>query len=348
MSNSIQIQKFSIVGMHCAACELWIEFETKKIPGVVSVKASNESGEISVDFDDNVVSLKDLQTQLHSVISQRGYELVFSENLANKPKSISSKFDTILDYLLAFLVAVILAYAYKMFLASGSIKTDSSSLSILTILAIGLVASFSQCGITIGSIIVGWAANYRKNNPGDNTKLNFLIGAFHVSRIVAFFILGGLLGFLGEAFLISATLTNILELFSLVIIFILALSLLDVSYILDRIIPKIPKKFTLKIFKLEGSKNVLAPIMIGALSFFIPCGFTSAMQLYSLKSGNIATGSLTMGVFAIGTFPVILLIGYFSDKFADSKYKYFFFKVVAFAMVFYSISGFLNLINIYI
>lgn len=341
-------KKFSIKGMHCAACELWIEFETSKIVGVSKVKASNDSGSVEVEFDPKVISTKDLSETIHKIISAKGYELEFEENEGKVyvTKTFGSTFDKVLDYTLAFLIAIVLSVLYKVYIASGSVST-STELPILTILAIGLVASFSQCGITIGSLIVGWAANFKKNHPNEIAKLNLLIGTFHISRIVSFFILGAALGYLGEKFIISGTVSSIIEVISLLVIFILALSLLDISYILDRIIPKVPKKFSLKIFSLEGSKSVLAPIMIGALSFFIPCGFTSAMQLYSLKSGSALTGAITMGVFAIGTFPVILLIGYFSEKFSESRYKYFFFKVVAFVMVFFAISGLYGVFRTY-
>jgi len=49
--------------------------------------------------------------------------------------------------------------------------------------------------------------------------------------------------------------------------------------------------------------------LLGGLTFFLPCGFTQAMQLYAISSGSVLTGALTMGVFALGTAPGLLGIG---------------------------------------
>ncbi|MEK7514195.1 MAG: cupredoxin domain-containing protein, partial [Patescibacteria group bacterium] len=48
---------------------------------------------------------------------------------------------------------------------------------------------------------------------------------------------------------------------------------------------------------------------LGALTFFLPCGFTQAMQLYAMSSGSAVTGAVTMGVFALGTAPGLLGVG---------------------------------------
>jgi len=50
-------------------------------------------------------------------------------------------------------------------------------------------------------------------------------------------------------------------------------------------------------------------MMTGALTFFLPCGFTQAMQLYAISTGDVATGALVMGAFALGTAPALLGIG---------------------------------------
>jgi sulfite exporter TauE/SafE len=46
----------------------------------------------------------------------------------------------------------------------------------------------------------------------------------------------------------------------------------------------------------------------GALTFFLPCGFTFAMQLYALSTGNFWMGMAVMAIFAIGTLPGLLSI----------------------------------------
>ena len=50
-------------------------------------------------------------------------------------------------------------------------------------------------------------------------------------------------------------------------------------------------------------------MVLGGLTFFLPCGFTQAMQLVAISSGSFVTGSMVMGLFAIGTAPGLLGIG---------------------------------------
>jgi uncharacterized protein len=46
--------------------------------------------------------------------------------------------------------------------------------------------------------------------------------------------------------------------------------------------------------------------LLGAATFFLPCGFTQALQLYVLAKGSFGTGALTMLAFSIGTLPALL------------------------------------------
>ena len=52
--------------------------------------------------------------------------------------------------------------------------------------------------------------------------------------------------------------------------------------------------------------DVRAPA--GAATFFLPCGFTQAVQLYALSTGSPVSAGLTMAVFAVGTSPGLLAL----------------------------------------
>ena len=84
---------------------------------------------------------------------------------------------------------------------------------------------------------------------------------------------------------------------------------------------------------------------MGALTFFLPCGFTQAMQLYAISTGSITAGALTMGVFALGTTPGLLGIGGLTSV-IKGAYSKLFFKTVGLAvalLAFYNISNGYNL-----
>jgi hypothetical protein len=48
--------------------------------------------------------------------------------------------------------------------------------------------------------------------------------------------------------------------------------------------------------------------LLGAASFFLPCGFTQAVQIYALSTGSPLVGGVLLGAFALGTAPGLLAL----------------------------------------
>ncbi len=82
-------------------------------------------------------------------------------------------------------------------------------------------------------------------------------------------------------------------------------------------------------------------MLTGALTFFLPCGFTQAMQLYAVSTGSFTQGFLIMGLFALGTAPGLLSVGGLSSVFKGKKARLFF----AAAGVAVIMLGWLNVAN---
>ena len=49
--------------------------------------------------------------------------------------------------------------------------------------------------------------------------------------------------------------------------------------------------------------------LLGALTFFLPCGFTQIVQVFALSTGRPATAAAVMALFALGTAPGLLGLG---------------------------------------
>jgi len=58
----------------------------------------------------------------------------------------------------------------------------------------------------------------------------------------------------------------------------------------------------------------IEPLALGAITLFLPCGFTFATQTAAIASGDPIKGMLMLGIFALGTSPVLMLIGLTSRK----------------------------------
>ena len=58
-----------------------------------------------------------------------------------------------------------------------------------------------------------------------------------------------------------------------------------------------------------SSGGTMRSALVGAATFFLPCGFTQAVQLYALSTGSPRDGAIVMALFAVGTTPGLLAAG---------------------------------------
>lgn len=59
----------------------------------------------------------------------------------------------------------------------------------------------------------------------------------------------------------------------------------------------------------ESKYSHKGALTLGALTFFLPCGFTQAVQLSVIALGSPVLGAVAMSIFALGTVPGLLAIG---------------------------------------
>jgi hypothetical protein len=95
----------------------------------------------------------------------------------------------------------------------------------------------------------------------------------------------------------------------------------------------------------KGEYSHKNAVILGGLTFFLPCGFTQLVQLYAISTANPLQASLTMGVFALGTTPGLLGIGGLTSL-VKGAFSRIFFKtvgVVVMALAIFNISNGMNL-----
>ncbi|MEI6144712.1 MAG: sulfite exporter TauE/SafE family protein, partial [Candidatus Berkelbacteria bacterium] len=214
---------------------------------------------------------------------------------------------------------------------------------------IGLTAGVSSCMAMVGGLILGISARYAEKHPEATSGEKFRPHLFfQLGRILSYFLLGGLIGLIGHAFQLSSTFIGLLSI-------VVGTVMLTLGLQLTELFPKISSGgFSLPsgIAKILGIKNRqnreyshANSMFLGALTFFLPCGFTQAMQLYALNSGNFWSGAAIMGIFALGTTPGLLGIGgltsFLRGNTARKFFKFAGVVVVVFAVV--NISNGLNL-----
>jgi sulfite exporter TauE/SafE/copper chaperone CopZ len=294
-------REISIIGMHCKSCEKMIKDELMEVDGVKSANVSLKQNTAYVKADDSVSDY-----EIEQAIRRAGYQ-VGSED---RPL-ISRDGDTWRTVVKGIIITAILFFIVsKIGLNPDNFGVSENNGSIYGLI-MGLVAGFSTCMALIGGLVVGLTARHEERHPSASKWQNFRPNIFfNLGRIGGFVVLGGLLGLLGSALTFTPLMTGILSVLAGIFMLVIGLQLTGIFPRLTTLSlpPKIAEKLGLdKHRKKEYSHS--SAIILGVLSFFLPCGFTQAMQIFAVSTGSPLSGALAMGLFALGTTPGLLLVG---------------------------------------
>jgi sulfite exporter TauE/SafE len=209
----------------------------------------------------------------------------------------------------------------------------SETMSYGLVFVIGLVASVSSCIAVTGGLLVAVAAKYNEASttltPIQRMKPHIY---FNAGRILSYTLLGGAVGALGSALTLSPEVNGILTLVASAVMILLGLQMLRLLPALTRFLPTMPKSFGHFIHDLAERDANGGAFVLGAATFFLPCGFTQALQLYVLAKGSFATGALTMLAFSLGTLPALLSLSAVSS-FASGNFQRHFLKFAGAAVI---------------
>jgi len=334
-----QKYQFHIHGMHCKTCVLMTESELKEFPYITNVKASLKSNQVEItgDFGDRLPD--DIATELNGVLAKHGYTL--------SAEKIEKKINWG-EFKIAIPVTIAFVILYIVLQKIGLVNlVNTSKVSYGTAFVIGIIASLSSCMAVVGGLLLSMSASFAKEEDPTTPSLR---GAskfkpaimFHVGRIVSFFILGGVIGAIGSAFQLNTMGIFILGFIVAIVMLILGINLLDVFPWAKKLQPGMPKFLSRHAIGVSKLNHTLTPLLVGVVTFFLPCGFTQSMQIYTLTTGNFLQGALTMLAFALGTLPVLALLSFSSFSIQKSSKAGIFFKTAGLIVILFAI---FNLIN---
>jgi len=239
---------------------------------------------------------------------------------------------------LIVLLGVVLAAKQFNFLPFGFTVPETMSYGLVFL--IGLLASFSTCIAVTGGLLLAAAAKYNAANSklGGLQKFKPHI-FFNVGRILSYTLLGGAIGALGSAISLSPITSGIITFAASAMMIVFGLQMLKLLPSLGRFQPRAPKTLADKVRGLGTKGTNSTALAFGAATFFLPCGFTQALQLYVLAKGDFVTGAITMFAFSLGTLPALLSISAISS-FARGAFQRHFIRFAGVALVFL---GFMNI-----
>jgi sulfite exporter TauE/SafE/copper chaperone CopZ len=307
--------------MTCPHCETAIEKGLTKIDGVTEAKASYKKGNALLEIDDEKVTAE----QIKSAVAELGYSVVDGTDAKKNDKIYDKILTTAIN---TVGVLVILCAAYFLFAWVGLFDlfskfsvgiADTNDTGLLMLFVIGLLTSV-HCVAMCGGINISQNI-CTKNKSIKNGFLPALL--YNLGRLISYTVIGIIVGAIGMALTFTDTARGIVSIVVAVLMIIMGLNLIGVLPFLRYIMPRMPKAFAKKIDKIKAKK--LSPLFVGLLNGFMPCGPLQTMQIYALSTGSWFLGGLSMFLFALGTIPLMFILGLTSSlltkKFADTAIK---------------------------
>jgi sulfite exporter TauE/SafE/copper chaperone CopZ/plastocyanin len=296
-----------VAGMTCRSCEVRIAKHVGRLPGVEKVTASATAGRVTVQTSRPVS-----RAAIEAAINTAGYELGTTPWLASDPKVWLTALGGIA------LVAVIAAVAQLSGITElASATGDLGSGGLLVAGLLGLAAGVSTCAALVGGLVLALSASYQSRRAAAGEPDAGFVAqmrpalVFVGGRIAGYGLLGALLGAIGAGVTMPPQVTAILMVVVAVVMTLLGTRLTGLSPRLAGWSPTLPMGLGAKLGLTDGGGGAYSDgraALLGAASFFLPCGFTQAVQIYALSTGSPLFAGAIMAVFAIGTAPGLLAL----------------------------------------
>jgi sulfite exporter TauE/SafE/copper chaperone CopZ len=333
--------KVAIEGMHCRSCEILVERKFREIPGVRKVSVSSASGVAVIEHD---AAVQPSLEKLQQAVKGDGYKVRNLKGDAdNGADNGNGERPCLWELVAAFLMAGVVAWIVsRNWLSADSLVSDKS-VGFWSALVVGLVAGVSSCMAVAGGLLLSSTAKFNERYGSSSTFGRLRpVFLFVGGRVVFYGLFGGLIGALGKVLVPGPAVTGALLLIAALFMVIMGLDMLKIAPSwLRRLIPSSPKSVAHKVMDMEKHDHWTAPFLLGAATFFIPCGFTQAFQVYALSAHSFSAGAVILFGFAIGTAPALIALGWLSGALKGSAGKTF----LQFAGALVVIFGLMNMQN---
>lgn len=326
--------KLDIRKMHCRSCEMLIEKSVSKVSGVKKVNANFRNKTAEVIFDPDRTGLGAIK----SAIEQVGYEVGKEGDVSFFSKDVADYFELAAAGSVLFLAYIILKSFGWTTIGFGAGENPS----LLGVLIIGLTAGVSSCMALIGGLVLGISARHTEIHPEatamEKMRPHFF---FNLGRLASYTLLGGVIGLIGSTIQFSSGVLGTMTAIIGFIMLVLGLKIINIFPILSSVNLTLPSFISRYLGLNKDAKEYShkGSFITGALTFFVPCGFTQAMQLYAVSTGSFLWGASIMFFFALGTMPGLLGIGGLTSI-VKGEFGRYFFKFVGLLVIIFS---FLNI-----
>jgi sulfite exporter TauE/SafE/copper chaperone CopZ len=297
--------------MTCRSCEVRVTRRLQGLDGVTRASVSARTGVAEITSRRTVP-----RPDLVRAIERAGYSLA-DENGRRATPWLSRDRKVWRDLTLA--VALVASVAWLLTTDRFGVVDPTrfvgsqGGTGVLVVLGLGVAAGFSTCLALVGGLVVAVSATFNARHPDATIAARLRPQVvFNLGRIVGFTVLGAVLGLIGSAVTLSGPALAIAMISVAVVMGFLGVQLTQFS---PRLAARpgfsLPSGLAvrLRLDQAGSSYSDLRAAAMGAGSFLLPCGFTQAVQLFALSTGDPLRAGAVMGLFALGTAPGLLAVG---------------------------------------
>lgn len=320
------VSKIRIEGMTCRSCEITVERKFRKIPGVRKVDVDAGRGIARLVCEGCV---PDIET-LRETLSGEKYKVLgpyAAKDRSAKDENQENNGRPPLLRLAGLFAAVFVAgWMFSKLGLGGGGGAIGKNTGFIGAVFLGLVAGSSSCLAVSGGLLLSSAAKFRERY-GARTPYERMrpVIYFVLGRAASYGILGGAIGLAGKSLTPSPSVTGAITVLAAFYMLVMGLEMLKIApRWLKGLLPGMPKSLGHKVMDAEGKDHWAAPALLGAATFFLPCGFTQSLQLYALTTGSFAASASILAGFALGTAPALLALGWASGSLKGKLGKLFF------------------------
>ncbi len=308
--------------MHCNSCKLLLENSISNLDKVKSVDANVQKWTLIIwyeqtpNFDD-----------INKIIRECWYEVTDEEIYRPWLSKNINDYKILLFSLIWFILLYFILS--KTWISSLFAIKSQWSPSLSLVLLIWITAGFSSCMAVVGWLVLGISTKWNQETEKQPFWKRIIPHfRFNAGRVIWFGVLWWILGLLGSVISLSPFMMSLMTLVVGFVMLLLWINLTHISPKLSAISVSLPtwrlfnKKETSTISKKESWFMKYAwTFGSGVLTFFLPCGFTFAMQLYAVSTGSFWMWMAIMALFAIWTLPWLFGIGSLTSAFKGKTAK---------------------------
>ncbi|MEI7741517.1 MAG: sulfite exporter TauE/SafE family protein [bacterium] len=298
-----RVMDLAIDGMKCQSCEIRIEKKLKCLPGIQKVSVNSTNGTAKLEYEGEIPAAD----KISKLLAEDGYKLhgEYSEAFVKPEKS---SWYVVLGFL-------VLAFVFGKILSSlGLFETSltfGDQTTFFSAFMVGLVAASSSCIAVSGGVMLSTITAWSAAHPhAGRAKKLVPVSFFIAGRLISYAILGAAIGAVGSALQLPPWAMGAIAMLAALYMIVFGLDMLGIAPgFLKKLLPRMPKFLGHQVLAAESSQSFAAPLLLGAATFFLPCGFTQALQLYALTTGSAFRSGMLLFGFALGTAPALVILG---------------------------------------